>query len=96
VSAISRATPTLAVGISVVLVAAAGTFAAVRLATDGGGGYSDFFLVLGVFGFAGVARVVAMVVEVLRRGRSVAAMLSVSTATAAVLVVFGIAVGLRG
>jgi hypothetical protein len=82
---------------SIALVVAALVFAIVRISHSGGGSYDVIFLALGLLAVIGAIAVAASLVEMFRTGdQVVGTAVGASVGTAAVLVVIGIAAGLRG
>jgi hypothetical protein len=76
--------------------AAAGAFFVVRLVSQDGGGYSDFFFALGLLAAIFAVGSFVALLRVARTGTGIGAAVWFSLATGLVLVVMGAAVGLRG
>jgi hypothetical protein len=85
----------VALALSIVAVVAATTFAVVRIATSGGGGYSDLFLALGLIPFLLAVGGVAALISAARRGGGTVTATASFLDAAATLVIVGLAAGFR-
>jgi hypothetical protein len=75
---------------------AAAIFLVIRLVSQDGGGYSDFFFALGLLAVIFVVGSCVGLLRVARTGDGVGAAVCFALAASLVLVVLGAAVGLRG
>jgi hypothetical protein len=84
------------IGGCVTAVASAGTFFVVRLTSQSGGGYSDLFFALGLLTVVFLVGSCIGLLRLARTGNGAREAVSFCLATSLVLLVLGVAAGLRG